>query len=126
MATLRTEIQQLLAERFNNATPGDFKAISDCYHIAQQIGIKIDEDYEDSKVGKQYAEIKVHSVHFNEVKKEMIPLQCPSLWHKWAQHDKEQHRHAKRDNTESVTAYNEKKIKKRWKSENNNWKSAQY
>ena len=110
--TLRTEIHQLLAERLNNATPEHFKAISDYYCFAKEANIKIDEDKEDSKVGKQYAEMvmkKIYSVNFNEVKDEMIPLQGPSLWHQWAMLDKEQHRHAKREKTISITTYNEQK-----------------
>ena len=108
MATLSAELQQLLAERFTNATPEHFRAISSCYQASKEAGIKIDEDIRDSVDGKHYAKTmmeKVHSVNFNEVKDKMLPLQGPNLWHKWAKNDKERHRHVNRKE-ESVTKYN--------------------
>ena len=110
--TLKTEIHRLLADKLDNAAPEHFKAISKCHEIAKEIGIKIDEEHEDSKIGRRFAEKimeKVCSVNFNKVKAEMIPLQGPSLWHKWAKLDKEQHRHVEKDKEVSVTAYNEEK-----------------
>ena len=98
-ATLTAEIQQVLVEKLNSAKSEDFKSVADCYVIAREAGIAVDEDKKDSKIGKQYAETvmkKVHSVHFNEVKDTMLPLQGPSLWHQWAKHDKERYRHAER------------------------------
>ena len=109
MNTLSKELQQLLAERLSNATSEQFKTISDCHQVAKVVGIKVDEDNKDSEKGKVFAEVimkKVQSVHFNKVKHEMLPLQGPSLWHKWAIIDKEQHRHVHRNEETSVTEYN--------------------
>ena len=102
MATLTTEIQQLLRERIKNAATGDFRRIVDGYLIAKVAEINIDEDNKNSKVGKQYAEMvmeKVHSVQFHEVKDKILPLQGPSLWHEWAKKDKERHRHTRKQLT---------------------------
>ena len=109
MATLSSELQQLLAEKLTNGSPEHFTAISNCYQVAKEVGIKIDEDIEDSVNGKQYAKTimeKVHSVRFNEVKGKMLPLQGQSLWHQWAKNDKERHRHEHRKQETSVTEYN--------------------
>ena len=109
MATLSSELQQLLAEKLTNAAPEHFTAISNCYQAAKDASIKTDEDIKDSVNGKQYAKTimeKVHSVRFNEVKYKMLPLQGPSLWHKWAKSDKERHRHVDRKQETNVTEYN--------------------
>ena len=112
-STIKKEIQERLAERLSNAKPEHFKAISDCYHIAKETGIKIDEDHNDSNIGRKYADMvmnKIYSVKYNEVKDKMLPLQGPPLWHHWAKHDKEHHRHIERKGA-SVAVYNEQKHK---------------
>ena len=112
LAALSKEFQQLLRERLNNTTSEQFKTISQCHQVAKEVGFKVDEDNKDSEKGKRYAEIimeKVQSVHFNEVKDKMLPLQGPSLWHQWAKSDKERHRHVDRKKETSVTEYNAQK-----------------
>ena len=114
-ATLKAEIHRLLAERINYATPENFKAISEFQKIAKEVDIKTDEDHEDSKMGRRFAEMVMKKICLVELKDEIIPLQGPSLWHKWAKLDKKQHRHAKEDEKKSVTAYNEEKNKEKMK-----------
>ena len=112
MAALSKELQQLLAEKLNTVAPEQFKSISNCCEFTKNIGIKIDEDNKDSKVGKHYAEIimeKVKSEQFNEVKDKMLPLQGPSLWHQWAKNNKERYRQAQRKQETSITEYNAEK-----------------
>ena len=129
-ATLAEEIQEVLVKKLNSAKSEDFKSVADCYLIARETGICVDEDIESSKIGKQYAETvmeKVQLVDVNEVKDKMLPLQGPSLWHQWAKHDKEQYRHVERKAANvtgketsfaekqaiSITEYNEQKDKQK-------------
>ena len=129
-ATLTKEIQEVLVKKLNIAKPQDFKPVADCYLIARETGICVDEDIESSKIGKQYAETvmeKVQLVDVNEVKDKMLPLQGPSLWHQWAKHDKERYRHVERKSATvtgketsfaekqaiSITEYNEQKDKQK-------------
>ena len=85
--------------------------ISNCYKFASEVGIGIDEDNDDSKAGKQCAEKVMNeacSVHFSAIKDEMLPLQGPELWYKWAECEKECHRHVNRKQA-SVTEYTAQK-----------------
>ena len=130
-ATLAEEIQEVLVKKLNSAKSEDFKSVADCYLIARETGICVDEDKKSSKIGKQYAETvmdKVQSVHFSELKDKMLPLQGPSLWHQWAKHDKERYRHVERKSANvigkpatsfaekqaiSITEYNQQKDKQK-------------
>ena len=106
--TIKDKIQQILVKRLNQITPRDFRTLSDCCEFARKAGIHVDEDNEDIIIGKWYAEMvknKIQSVHFSKLKHEMLPLQGPSLWQQWAQHDKEQYRHIKRKKTTTITEY---------------------
>ena len=123
--TLSGNIQQVLVKKLKATrfpTPRHFKALSDCCKFAREAGIYVDEDNEDIINGKWYAKMvmdKVHSVHFSKVKHEMLPLQGPSLWHQWAEYDKEQHRHVKRKKTTTITEYARQKDKEKMKVKKN-------
>ena len=75
--------------------------LADCAKIARTIGIHVDEDIQACKEGKQLATILVEQITSLDTdpdstasaKDKMLPLQSPKLWHTWAKHDKEQHRH---------------------------------
>ena len=103
IATLKKEVQGYIVKKISQVTPESYLPISKCCQIARDVNIKIDEDNEASKAGKQYADMVMKKV-IGQTKNKMLPLQSPSLWHKWAKHDKERHRHEKKET--NVTDYN--------------------
>ena len=109
--TIKEDIQKAIKEKIHRAKPNQFVCISNCYQFASEVGIGIDEDNGDSKVGKQCAEKVMHgacSVHFSTIKDEMLPLQGTELWYIWAECEKECHRHVNRKQV-SVTEYTAQK-----------------
>ena len=100
---LKMDVQESIAERISQVTTDKHLPISKCCQLARDANIKIDEDNEASKAGKQYADMVMKKVN-GQTKDKMLPLQSPSLWHKWAKHDKERHRHEKKET--NVTDYN--------------------
>ena len=66
--------------------------MSECSAIAQKIGIKVDEDNTECKKGRALADNMIqllNKIPATEAKTQMLPLQGPELWHKWAKRDKE-------------------------------------
>ena len=106
IAALKKEVQDSIAKKISQVTTDKHLPISKCCQLARDANIKIDEDNEASKAGKQYADMVMKKVN-GQTKDKMLPLQSPSLWHKWAKHDKERHRHEKIETT--VTDYNTQK-----------------
>ena len=106
IAALKKEVQENIAKKISQVTTDKHLPISKCCQLARDANIKIDEDNEASKAGKQYADMVMKKVN-GQTKDKMLPLQSPSLWHKWAKHDKERHRHEKIETT--VTDYNTQK-----------------
>lgn len=88
VTTIRTEIQQVLVDKLNNAIPEHLKSISDCYKFACENDIKIDEVNVDSKVGKRKAERVMEKI-FSLDKSLSLPLQDTSPWHQMTVHNKE-------------------------------------
>ena len=105
IATLKKEVQNNLVEKISQVATEKHLAISKCCQIARDANIKIDEDNEDSKAGKRYADMVMEKINLDQTKDKMLPLQGQSLWHKWAKHDKERYRHAENKKT-NVTDYN--------------------
>ena len=103
IATLKKEVQENIVKKISQVTTENHLSISKCCQIAHDVNIKIDEDNEDSKAGKQHADMIMKKVN-GQAKNKILPLQGPSLWHKWAKHDKERHRHEKKET--NVTDYN--------------------
>ena len=99
------QIRKNLVKQISQVKEEKYLAISNCGPIAHISNISIDEYNEDSLVGKLYAESVMKEINWGGTKYKMLPLQGPSLWHKWAKHDKERHRHADRNNI-NVTEYN--------------------
>ena len=54
-----------------------------------------------------------------QTKDKMLPLQGPSLWHKWAKHDKERHRHEKKKQMLQIIMH--KKMMRKGKLERNSY-----
>ena len=89
---IKSEIQKIISERICATNPSKFLAISECSTIAQKIGIRIDEDNAECKQGQALANNMMQTLNKippTEAKAQMLPLQGPELWHKWAKHDKE-------------------------------------
>ena len=94
--------------------------LTECAGTARRIGIYVDEDNENCKKGKQLAIVLVTKIRSLDtvpdstasVKKRMLPLQSPELWHEWAKHDKEQHRHINRG-SRGIEQYNSEKEKEK-------------
>ena len=100
--TIKTEVQRALKEKLHKDAFTKFICISDCCQFANEVGINIDENNEDSRAGQSYAKMvmeKVHSTKLDQIKGEMLPLQGPELWHQWAKLEKEHYRHVTRKKT---------------------------
>ena len=111
MATIGVKTKQKIVEKLEGVNPENFQSISTCCKFAYEASLKIDEDNKHSKAGKRMAGLvmeQVHSVHYSDVKQKLLPLQGTELWHKWAMHDKERHRHIDRKDT-IVSEYNSQK-----------------
>ena len=121
-ATIKNEICRQITQKLDQHTQcagvvsKQFKSLTDCAKIARMIGILVDEDIEDCKEGKKLATALVAEitsldtdlVSTASVKDRMLPLQGPKLWHTWAKHDKEQHRHINRG-SRGIEQYNSEK-----------------
>ena len=108
-ATIIQNIQQSITKKITNGAENEFNSISGSACIAAEVDIKVDEHCDGSIKGKQLATELMNTVTGVEdackIKQEMLPLQGPDHWHKWAEYDKERNRHADRKET-SITKYN--------------------
>ena len=89
---IKSQIHRLITERVSAADPSVFVAISECATMAQKIGIRVDENNTECKEGHALASSMIqtlNSVPSTDAKAQMLPLQGPDLWHKWAKCDKE-------------------------------------
>ena len=89
---IKSQIHRLITERVSAADPSVFVAISECATMAQKIGIRVDENNAECKEGHALASSMIqilNSVPPTDAKAQMLPLQGPDLWHKWAKCDKE-------------------------------------
>ena len=95
---IREEIRRLISSKLVGQK---FVPIAECTKIAHRLDIKVDEDDDDCVLGKQAA----HAIRdiittnkFTEIKSHFLRLQGPEMWQKWAEHNKEYHRHKERKN----------------------------
>ena len=89
---VKSGIQKLISRNLACADESKYCKISDCTAIAQQIGIKVDEDNANNKEGQSLAKAVINtlsSVSVSEAKAKMLPLQGTDLWQQWAKLDKE-------------------------------------
>ena len=99
---IKSGIQEIISEKICNADGSQFFTISESSTIAQEIGIKVDEDKIECKEGWDLANRMIQSLNKSsatEAKTQMLPLQGPELWHKWAKHDKESFQKPKKNVT---------------------------
>ena len=62
-------------------------------------------------------------LNLGQTKDIMLPLQGPSLWHEWAKHNKERHRHVEKKKA-NVTEYNAQKDKEKMEVRENSYITA--
>ena len=89
---IKSQIHKLISKRISATDASQLLSISECAIIAQKIGIRVDEDNADCKEGHALASTMIeilNSVPATNAKAQMLPLQGPDLWHKWAKYDKE-------------------------------------
>ena len=115
---IKSEIQKIISGKIKICTtnPSKFLAISECSTIAQRIGIRIDEDNAECKQGRVLANDMMqilNKIPPTKAKAQMLPLQGPELWHKWAKYDKES---VQKQNEGNVTiAYFNKSVEEKKK-----------
>ena len=123
LETIKNEVVEILSEKLSSVS-SDLKSIAECSMFAKESGILVDENNFASQSGKMQAnkvmEI-IRSIPPNKIKQKMLPLQGPDLWHKWAEYDKEKHRHRERKKITDVAKYNAEK-----EGEKNKIRKAQY
>ena len=106
-AEIRKEIRSHIIKKLADAT--HLLSLSECAQICRTLNITIDEDDTKCKYCKQLVQgmvmEKIKAYSSTTAKSKLLPLQGPSLWHKWAQHDKERNRHIARYKT-SIEHYN--------------------
>ena len=115
-AAIESEIRHLISSKVESYSQ-KFVSISNCIEIAHEHNIEIDEDDEDCVLGRKAAlQMKqiIDGVEFTKIKNHFLPLQGPEMWQKWAEHEKEHHRHKERRN-QSPMEY--KVVKEREKDE---------
>ena len=113
---IRCQITQKLRQHAKHSGEVSELKLTDCAEIARKLGIHVDEDIQECKEGKQLAIDLVAEITSLDtdpdstasVKDRILPLQSPKLWHTWAKHDKEQHRHLNRGSS-SIKQYNSEK-----------------
>ena len=110
---IKSHIQKLISEKISVATPSNFLAISECGNIAQKIGIMVDEDDVNCNKGCALATDMLGSVPKTYTKTDMLPLQGPELWQKWAKYDKESFQ--KRNEKDVTVAYFNQKLEEKKK-----------
>ena len=105
---IRSSIQKFISEKISTTDPSQFLAISECATVAREIGMTVDEDNADCKEGYAIANDMIqmlNSVRATDAKTQMLPLQGPELWQKWAKHDKENFQNSTKGNA-AVAYYN--------------------
>ena len=105
-ATIKKEICHRITKKLDECGKQSTEQLklTDCAEIARMIGIHVDEDIQGCKEGKRIATTLVAEIisldtdpdSTASVKLKLLPLQGSELWHAWAKHDKEQHRHLNR------------------------------
>ena len=93
-ADIKTSIREQIKKKLTSSQQR-FLSIEECADIARDSNIFIDEDDPECVQGRELAsDIRKVLVKLQpRDKDEVLPLQSRKLWHEWAMHDKEQHRH---------------------------------
>ena len=89
-------------------------SIRSCSQAAKNSHILIDEDAEQFKIGKNFAESSLKAgISDQDFKSKALPLQSKTMWQEWAKNDKEQYRQVNRGAKEINLYAQEIKKKKR-------------
>ena len=95
--SIRNHIKKMLSQNNMKVTK-----LADCAEIAHNNGMFVDEDTPECAQGRENVmDNSIQMILANSsdiVIDEMLPLQGTKMWHEWAWHDKEQHRHSNRGN----------------------------
>ena len=97
-AAIQAQLRQLISHKLE-VHSYNFTSIADFVDIARKCDIKVDEDNENCMLGKiaaQGMKQVINKVEFTDIKRDFLPLQGPTMWQKWAAHEKEHHRHKER------------------------------
>ena len=106
-ADIKNSIREQITKRLSSLRQ-QFTTIQDCAEVARSNGIAVDEDDPGCCQGRALANDvrKVLAKLKTSDKDEVLPLQGRKLWHEWARHDKERHRHINKG-AKGVEQYNE-------------------
>ena len=89
-------------------------SIKSCSQAAKNFQILIDEDAEQFKIGKNFANSSLKAgISDQDFKSKALPLQSKTMWQEWAKNDKEQYRQVNRGAKEINLYTQEIKKKKR-------------
>ena len=109
------DIKNIIRERIRkqlSSCQGNFMTLENCAKVARDLnlGIDIDEDDPQCAQGKALAhDIREALAELQTSDKDtVLPLQSRELWHEWAMHDKERHRHVNKG-AKGIEQYNKKK-----------------
>ena len=93
-ADIKTSIREHINMKLARSQQG-FRKIEDCAEIARDNGVHVDEDDPDCVQGRELAAKMQEALAKlpTSDKDIVLPLQSRRLWHEWARHDKERHRH---------------------------------
>ena len=109
-ADIKKSLREKINKRFSTCQK-KIMTITDCAKVARELeGIAIDEDDPQCVQGEQLAHnIKVKLAELQKSDKDtVLPLQSRKLWHEWAWHDKERHRHVNKG-SKGIEQYNSMK-----------------
>lgn len=107
-AQIRNEVRKEIVCKLDVSAKKQFTKLSACDHLARGLGILIDEDDKICSEGKALAENVINVISLgspDKAKLQMLPLQGPEYWQKWAAHDKECYRQLAKNQT-SIDVYN--------------------
>lgn len=105
---IRKDIHSLIQQNLHSLPGEQILSLSECSLIADELKFMVDENDPTCSSSKQFASCimeEIKSYPTTEAKLKLLPLQSPSLWHKWAEHDKERNRQTMKHNT-SISNYN--------------------
>lgn len=98
-ADIKISVREQINKKLSHSQQG-FRTIEDCAEVARANGIDVDEDVPECVQGREMANKIQEALHKLQAsdKDTVLPLQGQKLWYKWAEHDKELHRHVNMGN----------------------------
>ncbi len=108
-ADIKTSVREQINAKLHSYRR-EFTTAVTCAKIAHDLKIKVDEDDPECAQGKKLAhdmERMLADLESSD-KDSVLPLQSRKLWHEWAMHDKERHRHINKG-AKGIEQYNAEK-----------------